>query len=94
MTTKTEPEEIKQQMEAQLHQLEDNKIFQEVRTQLTQQLQISRKEQRSALLKSDSQAVFRLEATISGIEKFFEIVESKLKMLDKLSEDKPTVFKY
>jgi hypothetical protein len=59
-----------------------------------QQHKINRKEQRSALLKSDSQEVFRLEATISGIELFFKVVEGLAKTAGKLGEDTPTVFKY
>jgi len=38
--------------------------------------------------------VFRLEGEISGIEEFLKLYDGQIKMLDKLSGDLPTVFKY
>ena len=93
-TKKAPVAENQQEMVEQLAQLEDNKIFQEVRIQLMQQLKIKRKEQRSALLKCDSMDVFRIEATISGLELFFKVFDGKAETIRKLSGDSPTVFKY
>ena len=91
MATKAENQ---QKMAEHLHQLQGNLVFQEVLTQLMQLRQIKRKEQRSALQQCDRNAVFRVEAEISGIEEFFKVYEGQMKALDKLSEDSPTVFKY
>ena len=93
MVTKS-PEETQQEMQAQLAQLEDNKIFQVVRAQLHQLLKTKRKAQRSALQSSDSMGVFKLEAELSGIEEFFKVYEAQIAKLDKLSQDSPTVLKY
>ena len=93
MVTKS-PEETQQEMQAQLAQLEDNKIFQVVRAQLHQLLKTKRKAQCSALQSSDSMAVCRCEAEISGIEEFFKVYEAQIAKLDKLSQDSPTVLKY
>ena len=83
-----------QKLEAALRQLEDNPVLKEVLTQLTHLRQTKRKAQRSALLKSDSQGVFRLEAELSGIDEFFNIYNGQIKSLDKLREVSPTDFKY
>ena len=92
--TNSQVAEHKQELEDQLNQLMDNPLFKEARELLKAQLQTRRKEQRSALLKSDSNAVFRLEAEIKGIEEFFNVVDSFYKRLDKLKEGVPTTFKY
>ena len=89
-----ELQENQQEMEAQLARLQDNKIFQVLLTQLSQLLKTKRKEQRSALQSCDNMLVFRLEGEISGIEEFLKLYDGQIKMLDKLSGDLPTVFKY
>lgn len=87
-------EEAKQQLEEELSQLQDNPVFKVVQTQLMQLRATKRKEQRSALQRSDSKAVFRIEAEISGIEQFFKVYEGECKKVGKFGEDTPTVFKY
>jgi len=91
---KNQVAEDKQQMEEQLSQLEENSLFKEVQAQLNQLRQTRRKEQRSALLQSDSNKVFRLEAEIKGLEEFFNILDGFQKKLDKLSKGAPTDFTY
>ena len=93
MVTKS-PGETQQEMQDQLAQLEDNKVFKEVQTQLTQLLKTKRKAQRSALQSLDSMGVFGLEAQISGIEEFFKVYEGQIAKLDKLNQDSPTVLRY
>ena len=86
--------ENRQKLEAALRQLEDNPVFKEVQTQLTQRRQIKRQEQRSALLKSDNMGVFRAEAEIEGINQFFKVFEGQIEQVGKLTEVSPTDFKY
>ena len=91
---KKELAEDQQKKMEQLALLQENQVFKDLQAQLTQLLRTKRREQRSALQKSDSMYVFRLEAEISGIEQFFKMYDGQLEMLDKLSEGLPTVLKY
>ena len=62
----------------EVSQLRANQVHQEAMTQIEARLRTKRKEQRSALLKQDSMAVFRIEAEISGLEMALQIIESSM----------------
>ena len=86
--------ENRQKLEAALLQLRDNQVFKEVLTLLSQRQQTKRREQRSALLKSDKDTVFRIEAELSGMDEFLKIYDGQYKQVGKLNEGSPTPFKY
>ena len=71
------PEE-KQVRAEDLLKLQENKVFQEVLTQLKTRLQIRRREQRLALQKCDKDGGLLLEGIQIGIEEVFRIYEGQL----------------
>jgi len=52
-------------------------VHQEVLRRLKTRLQTKRKEQRSALLQSDTMTVFRVEAEIAGVEEALRIYDAQ-----------------
>ena len=65
------------QRQQDLKELRENRVLQEVLSQVRTRVQTKRKEQRSALVQSDLKTVFRLEAEISGVEEALKIYDAQ-----------------
>ena len=66
------------QRQQDLKELRENRVLQEVLSQVRTRVQTKRKEQRSALLQSDSMKVFRLEGEIAGVEETLRIYDAQM----------------